>query len=395
MKKYLKLLTITVSILFLFLSFNVKAESSLDKLLPKSDKLDIYLFYGKTCPHCHDELKFLDQINDKYKDKLSIHKYEVWNDVNNEALYARVRDYFKVSGKGVPFTVIGDDYFYGYSESIGLRIEKSIREKLGYKEEREETSVVEKNIYKLPLIGEVDASKASLVTVAVVLGFVDGFNPCALWVLLFIINMLIGMKNKKKMFVLGYSFLLASAIVYFLAMLGINFVLSFAMLFKIRATIGLIAVILGIYSIYKYIETRNDSGCEVVNDKKRMNLSRQIKKIKNSSTFIGSLLGIIALAIGVNLIELTCSLGFPTIFSEILAINKVVGLERIVYLLIYVFMYMLDDLIIFTIAVLTYEVTAGSTKYGKIMKLVGGIIMIIMGLLLVFKPEWIMLNFGG
>jgi len=187
------------------------------------------------------------------------------------------------------------------------------------------------------------------------------------------------------MLFLGYSFLLTSAIVYFLAMLGISFIVSFAMISKIRITIGLIAVILGLYNIYAYLKTKDETGCEVVDDEKRKSISNRVKKIRNSSSLIGAFLGIVVLAVGVNLIELTCSLGFPTIFAEILAINKVTGTSRILYLLLYVFMYMLDDLVIFTIAVLTYKVTAGTTKYGKIAKLIGGIIMILIGLLLAFK----------
>lgn len=393
MKKYLKLLLVFFSLTILFSLEKVSAKNLEEILGPKTEaKVDIYLFYGSTCPHCHDEIKFLSVLEEKYKDKLVIHKYEVWNNKNNEDLYNSVRNYFEFNKQGVPFTVIGEDYYYGYSSATGISIEEDIRIKLKLNGKTEEP-VLNKGKYTLPLIGEIDASSASIITVAIVLGFVDGFNPCALWVLLFIINMLIGMKNKKKMFVLGYTFLLVSAIVYFLAMLGISFILSFAMINKIRMTIGFIALILGIYSIYKYIKTNKESGCEVVDDNKRKSLIKKMSKIKNSSTLIGALVGIIILAIGVNIIELTCSLGFPAIFSEILAINKVSGAAKISYLLVYVFMYMLDDLIIFTIAVLTYEVTAQSSKYGKIMKLIGGILMIIMGLLLVFKPEWVMLNF--
>ena len=106
-----------------------------------------------------------------------------------------------------------------------------------------------------------------------------------------------------------------------------------------------------------------------------------------------ALIGIIGLATSVNLVELACSLGFPAIFAEILALNKVTGIYRIIYLLIYTLFYMLDDIIVFTIAVITFNLKGISTKFGKYSNLIGGAIMIVIGLLLILKPEWIMFNF--
>ena len=99
------------------------------------------------------------------------------------------------------------------------------------------------------------------------------------------------------------------------------------------------------------------------------------------------------LAVSVNLVELACSLGFPAVFSEILALNNITGITRIIYLIIYVLFYMLDDIIVFTIATCTLSISTKSTKYTKYVNLIAGIIMILIGVLLIFKPEWVMLNF--
>ena len=105
------------------------------------------------------------------------------------------------------------------------------------------------------------------------------------------------------------------------------------------------------------------------------------------------ILGTIVLASSVNLVELACSLGFPTIYLELLSINNIHGLAKILYLIIYIFFYLIDDLIIFLIAVFTLKSKGISTRYNKLVNLIGGILMILMGLLLIFKPNWIMLNF--
>ena len=102
---------------------------------------------------------------------------------------------------------------------------------------------------------------------------------------------------------------------------------------------------------------------------------------------------VIILAISVNAVELACSSVFPATFAEILAVNNVVGIQKIIYLLIYTLFYMIDDLVVFVIAVATLQLSTTSSKYGKYSKVIGGIIMLLVGLLLIFKPEWLMLNF--
>ena len=144
----------------------------------------------------------------------------------------------------------------------------------------------------------------------------------------------------------------------------------------------------------KYLKIRKEeAGCTVVDDKKRKKLITRMKKIMNSNSFILSLIGIIILAATVNLIELACSLGFPVIFTEILNLNEIEGITKIIYLLIYILFYMIDDIVVFSISMFTLEATGITNKYNKLCTLVSSIIMIIMGLLLMFKPDWLMLNF--
>src|SRR5699024_4433762 len=99
------------------------------------------------------------------------------------------------------------------------------------------------------------------------------------------------------------------------------------------------------------------------------------------------------LAISVNLIELACSAGLPVIFTQVLAMNDLSTLEYWIYIFIYIFFFMIDDLIVFAIAVKTMELTGITTKYTKYSHLIGGLLMFIIGILLIVKPEWLMFNF--
>lgn len=360
------------------------------------DKLNIYFFYGNGCPHCAQEEKFFRQLKKKYDGKIELYTFETWDNMDNQKKLFKVKETLnQPKNISVPFTVIGNKFFSGYSGNAGKRIEQQVRAYLELKEIDDDETLVEQSQINIPLFGEVNVADTAVGVAAIILGFVDGFNPCAMWILLFLINMLLGMKDKRKMFFLGISFLFTSSLFYFLSMLGINVILGFISTNEIRSLIGVVAIIGGLYNLYVYYKERNDeNGCHVVDEKKRKNIIEKVKKIKNAKNFVLALLGIVTLAVSVNMVELACSAGFPTIFSEILVANNVTGMLRIVYLLLYVLFYMLDDMVIFTISMCTLSVAGMTTKYNKIIKVVGGVIMIIMGILLIFKPAWVMLNFG-
>ena len=391
MKK--KLIYLALILFFLFpnhiFAISKKYE---DKVAPitnteiEENKINLYLFKGAECPHCAEEKEWLETIKEDYKKYLNIYEFEVWHNEENAKLYESVKEIMKSKTTGVPFTVVGKYYYVGFSEATASNIENKIKE---YAE-----LDTNPNHVKIPLLGEINMKTVSIPLVAVVLGFIDGFNPCAMWILLFLINMFIGQKDKKKSWILGLTFLIISATIYFLSMLGMNIVLSVIAVNWLKIAIAIFILIAGILNLRKYLRTRKEEeGCTVVDDKKRKKIMTKVRKIMGEKSFLLSLMGISILAVSVNLIELACSLGFPMIFTEILTINHVEGIVRILYLLIYIFFYMIDDLFVFTISMITLEATGITNKYNKLCTLVSAIIMIIMGLLLLLKPEWLMLNF--
>ncbi len=352
----------------------------------EDNKVNLYLFHRKSCAHCAAEIKWLDDIKDDYEEYLNIYMYEVEDDASNAKLMDQVVSDLKITNSNTPLTIIGDKDFSGFSDATADLIENQIKEYAELENNPNEITI--------PILGKINIKKVSLPLVAVVLGFIDGFNPCAMWILLFLINMFFGMDDRKKAWILGTVFLLVSGIVYFISMLGINMVLSIATIKWMKIAIALFILIAGIYNFRKYLQIRKEeAGCTVVDEKKRKRLIRKMKNIMNSRTFFLALIGIITLAVSVNLIELACSLGFPLIFTNILAINGVQGITRIIYLLIYIIFYMLDDMVVFAISMITVEATGITNKYNKLCTLISAIIMIIIGALLLIKPEWLMFNF--
>ena len=379
--------------------------------MAKEKEVTLYLFHGDGCPHCAEEIDYLNGIYNDY-DELKVVKYEVWYNEENAALLNKVEEAFEIKRSGVPTTVIGDTVIKGFSTGTSNKIKRAIeyyiendyidqveRIKNGtYKKEekKDEFSKEEENeefFVKVPLIGKVNLKNVSLGTSAVVIGLIDGFNPCAMWILLFLISVLIGMKNKKRMWILGLTFLVTSALVYMLIMLSwIQIAVKITAIVWIRNIIAVIALIGAFINIRSYIRS-NDSGCEVVDDKKRKTIFKKIRKFTHEKSLFLAFFGVVGLAVSVNLVELACSAGLPLVFTELLVLNNVSSVMKFVYMFVYILFFLLDDLIIFFIAMFTMKVTGISTKYNRYSHLLGGIIMVIIGVLLLFKPGWLMFQF--
>ena len=211
-------------------------------------------------------------------------------------------------------------------------------------------------------------------------------------ILKLIINILV--ENQKILIILYHPLFQKENSVYFLFLISwLKLAIFLDKVSYIRLGIAMVAVIFGCVSILRFLNRKEDDGCEVVDTKNRKRIINAIKKIVKEKSFILALLGIILLAASVNVVELLCSLGLPVMFTQILAVNEVSNTMQIIYSLVYILFFLIDDIIIFVIAMKTLEIKAISNKYGKYSHLIGGLIMLIIGLLLIFKPEWIMFNF--
>ena len=354
--------------------------------IKNDEKVNIYLFYSKICPHCQKEEKYFETLKEKYQDKINIYTYEVTENKTNNEIMKSLKKELKENSQGVPFTIIGSKTFLGYDESLNERIENTIE---SYLDENTKTD----NTYTIPILGKIEGKNASIILIAIILGFIDGFNPCAMWILLLLINMCISIKYKKKMLLVCLTFIITSGIIYFLSMLGIGFILDLTTISYIRNIIAILAIILGIYNLYTYLKTRKQTGCHVVKKEKRKTIITKINNILNNKNTLLMFGGTIILATSVSLVEMACSLGFPTIFLELLSINNIHSFLKVTYLLIYILFYLIDDIVVLFLSIKAFETKGISTKYNKYVHLIGGLIMILMGVLLIFKPEWIMFNF--
>lgn len=408
MKRSLKILFLVICLFSFCNVVNAVSEKNL---------VNIYLFHSYTCKHCKEEIKLLDELEKEY-DNIKVYKYEV-NENENGELLKNISEIMGSKVTGTPYTIIGNKVFSGYDyENSKGRFKGAIEyySKYGYEDKvgeyissiplpsyevKDTDPDVDEYIsnyisykVKLPLVGEVKLKNLTLPLITVVIGLADGFNPCAMWVLLFLISMLIGMKDKKRMWILGSTFLLISALIYLIFMMSwLNLANLLISVVWVRVIIAVVSLVGGFINLRGYIKHRKVSGCDVVDDKKRNRIITRIKKFTTEKNFWLAILGVIVLAISVNVVELACSAGLPVMFIEILSLNNLTAIEEIIYIVLYMLFFLLDDFVVFVIAMTTLSLTGVSSKYGNLSKLIGGILMLFIGLLLMFKPEWIMFNF--
>ncbi len=394
--------------------------------------VNIYYFYGNGCPHCAVAGPFLEELAEN-RDNVTLHKYEVWYNSKNQDLFKKVAENLETTPSGVPFTIIGKEYVVGFGsiETTGETVEKkvdfyssnnyedSVHSIVGLEKEPETKKIEGSTIISKPVEGEdggeicdngeickeedpastdrkdlekvevdilglklgtVDLSHMSLPVLSIVIGFLDGFNPCAMWVLVFLISILFEVEQKWKRWVLGGIFIAGSGVVYFgflAAWFGTFEILGYVP--WIQAIVALIALGFGIYSLYDYKQNPN-AVCQVSSNDNHKKVFDKIKNVIKNPNFILSAIGILILSFTINFVELVCSAALPATYTSILSSAELPLWLNFSYIGLYVLFFLIDDIIVFAIAMTTMEITGISTKYSRFSKLAGGILMILIGI---------------
>lgn len=378
---------ILVLIIFLFLGTLLSPFLT----IAEENNIKINFFYSKYCPHCHEEKPFLEILAKKYP-QIELKEYEVSLSPDNQKIFEEFCQKYKADCAGVPVTFINDKYIIGYENenTTGKEIEDIVVSYLG---DQQNDNKIQKKIH-IPIIGDVDISRFSLPALTVVLGTLDGFNPCSMWALIFLITLLLAAKSRKRLILIGGIFILVSSISYFLFMTAwLNLFLFIGFYSFIRIAIGLVAIIIGAMRIRDFI-TFKPGTCKTT-DKREKLKGRVVKKMQEvvkPSTLLATIFAVTVLAWSVNLIEFFCSAGFPAVYTNILSQSNLVRPAYYFYILLYVFFYMLDDLIVYLIALITFKKIALTDKYSKWAALIGGILMFLLGIILILKPTWLMFS---
>ncbi|OIO54223.1 hypothetical protein AUJ46_03815 [Candidatus Peregrinibacteria bacterium CG1_02_54_53] len=367
---------------------------------------DIVAFVSQDCPHCAEFEAFA---------KTQGWEVELHDIVQakSQSLFARVQERAPLLRQGVPTIVINGHVVQGYKDdaTTGKRLTVLMEEYtanrsggmdfnaflLSDADVQLETAEgtcdggcpvdLGEYLIDVPFMGEVDLALLSLPSLSILLGFLDGFNPCAMWVLITLLTLLIATRDPKKIWMIGGTFLIVSGAMYYLFIAAwLNAFLVIGFNAWIQKLIGLVAIGGGAFYFYEAFG-KDPNACAVTDLKQKKKIMDRMKSILEKSAWPAMLLGVSILAISVNAIELVCTAGLPAIFTQILAFNEVSALARYGYMALYILLYMIDDVVIFAIAVYTLHATGLTKKYARFTLIFGGFLMYALGALLLFAPE--------
>jgi glutaredoxin len=374
--------------------------------------VNVYAFVSDGCPHCEKAVDFLSREAQPMAG-VQLHVLELTRSPENRGLFAAAMARIGALDTGVPAVLIGERVLVGYYDDAStgaeylaliqhclarrcadpvsdLRAAWSAPEPGSFAPSTAAATPAIPERLSVPLLGDVELRRLSLPALTVLLAALDGFNPCAMWALVFLIGLLLGMRDRARMWVLGSAFIATSAFVYFLFMVAwLNVLLFLGAVVWVRAAIGLVALAGGAYWIREYF-VNTEAVCKVTAPAGRRQVFERLRTLAAERSFLPALAGIVLLAFAVNLVEAVCSAGIPAVYSQVLAMNRLPAWQYAAYIALYILVFMADDLLVFVAAMKTLQVAGLSGKYTRASNLIGGVLLLTLGALLLLRPDLLM-----
>jgi len=375
-------------------------------------KVILYFFWGKGCPHCEEEKKFLAGLQ-RDQPSLEIKEFEVWYHSENAGVMAAMLQAHGVKPSGVPITFVHDRVYSGFSAQTGALIETSITdcrkatcidpgEAIRKKEPPEQagkagtftaapTASTNNNAPEaavtLPFLGALDTGQYSLPMLTVLIAGMDSFNPCAFFVLLSLLSLLIHARSRSKMLLIGGIFVFFSGFIYFLFMAAwLNLFLLMGHVALITTVAGWVSIGIAGINIKDFFLFKKGLSLSIP-DSAKPKLFERMRRLLRSTSLLSVIIGATLLAVLANFYELLCTAGFPMVFTRILTLNNLSTVSYYLYLLLYNTIYVIPMFII----VLGFTFTLGKRQlsewHGRVLKLISGAMMLGLGGILLVAPE--------
>ncbi|MDD5469723.1 MAG: glutaredoxin domain-containing protein [Candidatus Peribacteraceae bacterium] len=369
------------------------------------------VFVSDSCPHCADLKRYAT------KKSWELELLDI-TEPENQGLFRRLQERAPALQQGVPTIYVNGHVIQGYKtdETTGelldflyqtcrgnstscVPFDAFLETPVHVKVETAEgicTEGCEVNldqfVFDFPIFGRVDLTLLSLPALSMLLGFLDGFNPCAMWVLITLLTLLINTRDMRKVWIIGATFLFVSgAVYYFFIAAWLNAFLLVGYNVWVQKAIGLVAIGGGGFYLYEALG-KDPNACNVGNMQTKQRTIARMRHVLEITFWPAMIIGVAILAVSVNMIELVCTAGLPAVFTQILAFNDISNAARYGYMGLYILLYMIDDIVIFGIAVLTLHATGLTKKYARFTLIFGGVLIYLLGLLLIFAPEALVIS---
>jgi thiol-disulfide isomerase/thioredoxin len=390
---------------------------------PDDQPVVVRYFYGDGCPYCALQAVELDTWEQRFD--VEIHRYEVWNDAGNRALFQQLAAAYGADASGVPMTFIGDRVWIGFDEAMAQQMRATVAacevqacpdplaaldpdpDPASPGDDPTEVepegppapdpangggntapeSDAESSVLSVPMLGTVDTDAMGLLPATALIAFVDGFNPCSLWVLSVLLAMLLRTGSRRRIAIVGGAFLVTTAAVYGLFIAGVFSAMSYVgYLDGIRWAVALLALTFAAVNIKDYFAFKRGFSFTIP-DRFKPRIYRGGRGLLDPERSLPAVTGAaVLMALGIALVELPCTAGFPVVWSGLLADAEVGGAEFGGLLSVYLLIYLLDEVALFAAVVVTLRVTRFQEHHGQVLKLVGGMVMLALGVVMLVRP---------
>jgi len=346
---------------------------------------DLEVFVRAGCPHCEAAKIFLDVLR-RERPSLRIAIYDVAENSAARQRLATLAGERGLDNFGVPTFLIGTELIVGFLSADTTGAE--IRARLDRINQDTTPHPAIEGI-QTTWFGELRVKDLGLPLFTIVIGLLDGFNPCAMWVLLFLLSLLVNLQDRRKMALIAGTFVLVSGVVYFAFMAAwLNMFLLIGFSRPVQVGLGGIALFVGAVNVKDFFALHHGITLSIPESAKP-GLYARVRGILQAEHLAGAMAGIVVLAGLVNLVELLCTAGFPALYTQILTLQQMPSWEYYGYLGLYNLAYIFDDSLMVMIAVVTLSRRKLQERVGRWLKLVSGIVMVGLGGLLLMKPDWL------
>ncbi len=356
----------------------------------------LHFFYAENCPSCRQEKPYIEQLQQRYP-LLQVEIYDVWLQRDSYELMDALAEVQGVDFATTPTTAVGGRAWFGFNPTVATEIEQAVQECLhsGCRDLVAKLIAGEQAISPETLVAEpeplpslpIDPQEYSLPLFTIMIGLLDSFNPCAFFVLLFLLGLMVHTHSRQRMFLIGGVFIVISGLIYFLFMAAwLNLFLLAGQLPLLTTVAGLVALTIAGLNIKDHFLLHKGPSLSI-SETAKPRLFERMRNLLKGDRLVPLLLGTTVLAIVANSYELLCTAGFPMVYTRVLTLRQLPDWLYYAYLGLYNLAYIVPLLII----VIAFSLTLGSHKLsefeGRILKLLSGMMMLALGLVLLIQPE--------
>lgn len=351
---------------------------------------DLVVYVREGCPHCAKAKAFLRDLHAEAPAlRIELRPVDERPEYATELLERS--EAARVWPPGVPAFVIGDTLLVGFDDAGQRAAELRARLLDGAGPAATRAPVSLHAPQAAAAMPEwIDVSTLGLPAFTLALGLLDGFNPCAMWVLLFLLSLLVRLNDRRRMALIAGTFVLVSGLVYYAFMAAwLNLFLLVGFGTPVRVTLAVIALLFATLNLKDGLFGLQGPSLSIP-DAAKPGIYARVRALLTPTSLGASLLGVAALAVLVNTVELLCTAGLPAIYTAVLTQQVESSGLRYAYLALYIVGYIADDSLMVALAVSALGSRKLSEQAGRGLKLVSGAVMLLLGLILLLKPDWLL-----